>query len=122
VTPEAPSSVRVVVEPPDAKVTIDGRAVAVDETGGIALRGEPGERFELVAVAGSARAQATIVVLKGGIAEPSHVRVSQQTPSRPQPAAKGTGAAPHPSPPPATAPTAKPAEAAPAVPKLHSTW
>jgi len=64
--------VRVQVLPPGAGVTVDGRAVQVQD-GSIELEGEPGASFSVVASDGERSTEAKIIVTKDG--EPSLSRI-----------------------------------------------
>ncbi len=122
-TPAPTSHAQVKIEPPDARVTVDGHAVEVDH-GHITLSGPPGTAYDVVATLKNGQKKAENVVLaREGGAIPSSV-VVETKPVQPAGAHyrhthKPAAAAPpknHPQPPPK--PTAKPTSQ----PQFKSEW
>lgn len=65
----------VTIVPDDAEVKLDGEPVELAE-GELALGGNPGDSFELVASAGGREVRQTVVITKDGKASPNRVEVS----------------------------------------------
>jgi serine/threonine-protein kinase len=110
-----------IVLPPTAKVTVNGASRDLVD-GTLRLEGDPGDRVNVAATAGSARVERMVTILKGGQTDPDRIDVvaavsaASPQPSAPVPVAKKRAPSPAPAPPAAAS------AAAPTGPTLKSTW
>jgi serine/threonine-protein kinase len=73
--PPPSMSAVVVVRPADAAVTVGGKPAELND-GGLVLRGQPGDSFQVVVAAGEGREQRSVVITKEGVAQPDLIEVA----------------------------------------------
>lgn len=118
------------ISPPDARVSVGGAPRTLGAGGVLALEGEIGEGFDVVAESAGGRASARVFVTRDGTADPSELVVPSAAPPPPSASAAANASAASPggksanrpppgraAPVPASAPPTPPRP--PAGPRLH---